>query len=109
MHGGAVATVFDDLFGFLPYLVGTPAVTRQLTVEYLSPVLVGAAYRVEAGLTRREDRKFFVAATLSALDGAAVATSTAVFITVGMEHFARYGAGSTAGAPPSVEGGGTEL
>ena len=96
VHGGAVATVPDDLFGFLPYLVGMPAVTSQLTVNYLSPVLAGVTYRMEARVTSHEDRKFFVAATLSDLDERQVATSTAVFVTVGIEHFARYGAVSAA-------------
>lgn len=40
-HGGAVATVIDDLYGFLLYLVGAPAVTRQLTVDYRAPVMIG--------------------------------------------------------------------
>jgi len=99
VHGGAVATVLDDLFGFLPYLGGTPAVTRQLTVDYLSPVLVGVTYRMDAKVTSREDRKFFVAATLTDPDGRTVATSTAVFITVGVEHFARHGGVSSGSSP----------
>ena len=33
-HRGAVATVIDDLYGFVLYIVGTPAVTRELTVDY---------------------------------------------------------------------------
>ncbi|WP_324654112.1 PaaI family thioesterase [Georgenia sp. H159] len=100
VHGGAVATVFDDLFGFLPYLLGTPAVTRQLAVEYLTPVRVGVAYRLEASVMRREDRKFFVAGTLRDLDGRAVASSTAVFLTVEIEHFARHGSGSAPQVTP---------
>ncbi|GGC13909.1 PaaI family thioesterase [Cellulomonas carbonis] len=102
MHGGAVATVLDDLFGFLPYLVGTPAVTRQLTVDYLSPVLVGVTYRIEATVTSREDRKVFVVATVSDLDERTVATSSAVFITVDVEHFARHGGVSGGGPTPPV-------
>ncbi|QZN84868.1 MULTISPECIES: PaaI family thioesterase [Cellulomonadaceae] len=102
VHGGAVATVLDDLFGFLPYLVGTPAVTRQLTVDYLSPVLVGVTYRIEATVTSREDRKVFVVATVSDLDERTVATSSAVFITVDVEHFARHGGVSGGGPTPPV-------
>lgn len=91
VHGGAVATVIDDLYGFLLYLVGTPAVTRQLTVDYLAPALIGATYHLEASVTGREGRKLFVAATLTAPDGRSVATSTAVFVTVGVDHFGRRG------------------
>ena len=40
-HGGAVATVLDDLFGFVLYVVGDLAVTRHLEVGYRAPVLLG--------------------------------------------------------------------
>jgi len=88
-HGGAVATVIDDLYGFLLYLVGAPAVTRQLTVDYRAPVMIGTRYRMEARVTSQEGRKLFLAASLTDRDGSVVATSTAVFITVGVDHFAR--------------------
>ena len=89
VHGGVVATVIDDLYGFLLYLVGTPAVTRQLTVDYRAPLLIGTPYRMEAHVTSQEGRKLFVAATLADPEGTAVATSTAVFVAVGADHFAR--------------------
>lgn len=94
VHGGAVATVIDDLYGFLLYLVGTPAVTRQLSVDYLAPVLIGTTYRLEAHVQHREGRKLFVAATMTAPDQRSVATSTAVFITVGIDHFAQGSPGA---------------
>ncbi|CAN5214623.1 MAG: PaaI family thioesterase [Nocardioides sp.] len=89
VHGGAVATVIDDLYGFALYLVGTPAVTRQLTVDYRAPVLIGVPYRLEAHLTSQEGRKLFLQASLTSLEGSVLATSTAVFIAVGAEHFDR--------------------
>ena len=51
-HGGAVATVIDDLFGFLLYSVGELAVTRRLELEYLAPALLDTPYilRVQFGL-----------------------------------------------------------
>lgn len=94
VHGGAVATVFDDLYGFLLYLVGQPAVTRQLLVNYLSPALIGTRYALEAKVTVREGRKLVVEASLATLDGSPVATSSAIFVTVGADHF-RQGVGPT--------------
>ena len=61
--------------------------TRQLTIDYLAPVLIGTTYLLQADVTRREGRKLFVAATVTAPDGRPVAASTAVFVTVGVEHF----------------------
>jgi acyl-coenzyme A thioesterase PaaI-like protein len=88
-HGGAVATVIDDLYGFLLYLVGTPAVTRQLTVEYRAPVMIGISYRLQAQVQRHEGRKLFLVASIAGPDGSVVGTSTAVFVAVGIDHFTR--------------------
>lgn len=90
-HGGAVATVLDDLFGFVLYLVGEPAVTRHLEVGYRAPVLLGVPYLLEARLDRREGRKLFLRADGVDERGAPVLDARAVFVIVGFEHFAaRY-------------------
>lgn len=88
-HGGAVATVLDDLFGFLLYLVGEPAVTRHLEVGYRAPVLLGKPYLLEAGVERRDGRKLFVQAEGLDEHGTVVVQSRAVFVIVGLEHFTR--------------------
>jgi acyl-coenzyme A thioesterase PaaI-like protein len=88
-HGGAVATVLDDLFGFVLYVVGDLAVTRHLEVGYLAPVLLGVPYLLEAGLDRREGRKLFVSGRGVDQDGALVVEAKAVFIVVELGHFSR--------------------
>ena len=88
-HGGAVATVFDDLFGFVLFIVGKLAVTRSLQVEYLAPVRLDVPYTVTAGLDRREGRRLHVSAHLRQAGGREIATATALFVTVTVEHFAR--------------------
>lgn len=59
-HGGLIATAFDDLFGFLLYRVGEPAVTRSLTVEYMSPVLLGVDYYFSAQVKEQHGRRLYV-------------------------------------------------
>lgn len=87
-HGGALATVVDDLYGFLQYLVGGPAVTRRLEIEYLRPVLLDVPYRLEAHLTGRKERRLEVEASIADPEGQIVLTSTAVFVLVDVGHFA---------------------
>lgn len=87
-HGGAVATVLDDFYGFLLYLTDGPAVTRNLVVDYLRPVLLEVEYELRAGIIRTEGRKLFVEATMSeAHSGRLAVTSTAVFVRVDVDHF----------------------
>ncbi|MDP3893429.1 PaaI family thioesterase [Nocardioides sp.] len=85
-HGGAVATVMDDLFGFLLYVVGTLAVTRTLQVEYRAPVLLGERYSLRADLLRREGRRLYMEATMRRGD-TVVAAAQAVFVAVEHTHF----------------------
>lgn len=90
-HGGAVATVIDDLYGFALYLVGELAVTRSLTLEYLRPVLLGTPYRLRAHLDRCEGRKLHLSATLVDPADQLTVRSEALFIVVNAEHFHRAG------------------
>lgn len=86
-HGGAVAAVLDDLYGFLLFRAGGPAVTRKLKVEYLSPALLGVTYTFEASILSLNGRKLRVSARVTRPDGPAIATSKALFIMVSPAHF----------------------
>lgn len=86
-HGGLVAAAFDDLFGFLLYRVGELAVTRSLTVEYLSPVLLGVEYELTAHVQDQTGRRLHVSAAATEPGGRQVATARATFVTVDVKHF----------------------
>ncbi|KQY61120.1 PaaI family thioesterase [Nocardioides sp. 31GB23] len=87
-HGGAVAAVVDDFYGFLLYLTDGPAVTRNLVLDYLAPVLLGVEYELRANITRTEGRKLFVEATMSEVaTSRRVVCSTALFLKVDVGHF----------------------
>lgn len=94
-HGGAVATVLDDLYGFLLYSIGDLAVTRELQVEYLRPVRLNRDYRLRATVDARVGRGIQMSATLETPEGRVTATSRALFVAVGVEHFKAHGNGST--------------
>lgn len=98
VHGGAVATVVDDLFGFVLYAVREPAVTRHLEVDYHAPVWLGRTYRLAATLDRRDGRKLFMQATATDAAGGRAFSARAVFIVVPLEHFA----GAPSGGRPPV-------
>ena len=91
-HGGAVATVMDDLLGFLLFIVREAAVTRHLEVSYRKPVLIGQPYDGIASLARREGRKLFCTGTLTGPDGVVAVEAQALFLVVGRGHFEGTGA-----------------
>ena len=87
-HGGAVATVVDDVLGYLPYLVPMAAVTRFLEVDYLKPVLAGVPYLVRGRIDSREGRKVWTSCACTAPDGTVTFTAKALYLQVRLDHFA---------------------
>ena len=100
-HGGAVATVVDDVLGHLLYVARVPAVTRHLEVEYLRPVLVGVRYVVRARTLSHEGRKLWVECAGTGPDGVAAFSARGLFIAVPLSHFqvATSGGGQDPVAP----------
>jgi acyl-coenzyme A thioesterase PaaI-like protein len=99
-HGGAVATVVDDLLGFLLYVEQVPGVTRMLQVEYVRPVLTGVRYAVRARVDERDGRKVWVSCSGRDPDGVEAFRARALFLAVRLEHFSTArGDGSEPVAP----------
>ena len=87
-HGGAVATVVDDVLGMLLYVVRMAGVTRHLEVDYLKPVLLDVPYRVRAKVDSHEGRKLWVSCSCTDPAGVVAFTGRALFLEVPLEHFA---------------------
>ncbi|MDM4139952.1 MULTISPECIES: PaaI family thioesterase [Mycobacterium] len=90
-HGGAIAAACDDLLGFTLWIAGTPAVTRNLAVEYLAPVPLHQTHRITARISARHRRALHVQGEGVGKDGITRFTATAIFIAVEPEHFAAHG------------------
>lgn len=99
-HGGAVATVVDDILGFLLYVALMAGVTRHLEVEYLKPVLTGVPYVVRARVDSRDGRKLWVSCACTAPDGTLTFTAKALFLEVSLSHFANAVAGDVGPVAP---------
>ena len=97
VHGGAVATVLDDLCGHVLTLIGVLAVTRHLAVNYHAPTRLNAPYELSAWLVRRDGRKLFLRAEGHAPHGQLTFAGDGVFLHVDPEHFARA---TSADQPP---------
>ena len=85
-HGGIVAALFDDVFGFLLTLEVEPAFTGELTVRYEAGVPIGVPVECRVRIAERAGRKLLMTGELSA-DGTVVARSKATFITIPRERF----------------------
>lgn len=89
-HGGIVAALFDDVFGFLLVIESRPAFTGELWVRYEGGVPIGEPLECRARLDRREGRKMYMTGELTVTATAQVlARSTATFIAMDPSHFGR--------------------
>ena len=85
-HGGVVAALFDDLFGFVLSFHSQPAFTGELTVRYEAGVPIGVPLQCRVRLHERDGRKLFMVGEL--LDeGRVVARCRATFIAIERSHF----------------------
>jgi acyl-coenzyme A thioesterase PaaI-like protein len=98
-HGGTVATLVDDVFGFLLFVVRAPAVTRKLEVEYVRPVLIGVPYEVVAKVDSFDGRKLWVSSEGRDSEGALTFRGVGLFLVVDVSHFDQ-GTSSGDGQPP---------
>jgi acyl-coenzyme A thioesterase PaaI-like protein len=81
VHGGFVAAVFDQLFGYLGVLCGMPALTGSLTVRYRKPTPIAVELQLSATVERAEKRKWLGRGRCVA-NGELVADAEALFVIV---------------------------
>lgn len=85
-HGGVVASVFDDVTGYVIGHLGEPAFTGEITVRLHAPVPLNTPLEFRTWLEHRDGRKLDIHA--EALDGEhVVATCRALYITVDPTRF----------------------
>jgi len=85
-HGGIVAALFDDVYGFLLTFIAEPAFTGELSLRYEAGVPLGVPLQCRVRIVERAGRKLFMEGELLA-DGAVVTRSKATFITIPRDQF----------------------
>jgi len=96
-HGGLLAAALDETQATLLWVLRMPAVTARLETDFLAPVPVGSIVRIEARCLGLADRKIFTSAEglLVARHGDSTGVlavrSSALFVTVPVEHFTAFG------------------
>lgn len=98
-HGGIVAALFDDVFGFVLGVLQEAAFTGDLYIRYQAPTPLFRELACRVRLGERDGRKLYLTGELTDVEsGTVCASATATFITVDREMFARQTAARP--APP---------
>lgn len=101
-HGGIVAALFDDVFGYVLGVIHQPAFTGDLYLRYQGPTPLFTELACRVRLAGREGRKLLMEGELTVVDtGEVCVTANATFIAVDSDAFARLTAERP--APPDDE------
>lgn len=92
-HGGIISTAMDEAQGMLNVLLGVPAVTARLEVDFRRPVPVGSTLEIDMRITGQRGRRVMTSAEgrLADGNGEVAVRSTAIFVQVPVEHFVTHG------------------
>jgi acyl-coenzyme A thioesterase PaaI-like protein len=93
-HGGVLSSAVDEILGSLNWLLGGPAVTGRLEVDFRRPVPVGTDLVVNAEVAGVRGRRVYTRATgrLDGDHGPVAVTAAAIFVQVPLQHFVDNGA-----------------
>jgi acyl-coenzyme A thioesterase PaaI-like protein len=95
-HGGIVAALFDDIFGFVLQVHAQSAFTGELWLRYEAGVPIGEPLTCRTRLDRREGRKLYMTGELTVTaTGQVLARSSATFIAIDPSHFNPEAASAT--------------
>ena len=89
IHGGIIATLFDESMSKLNRPLGLLAMTRHMEVDYLRPAPLHTPLTLTARHLRREGasgRKLFHASNLLLADGTVLARAQGLFIVIDERH-----------------------
>ena len=92
IHGGIIATVLDEVMGKVCRFRGVRAVTAELNVEYLEPVLVDADLVVEGYEVEMKGRNLFLAGDIRDVSGRVLARGKGRFVIVDPKRHANQAA-----------------
>ena len=109
IHGGIVATVLDELMSKVSRFSGVTAVTAELRVEYLKPVLVDQELHVEGFLASREGRQLYHEGEIRDAQGVLLARGKARFVIIDPAEYVKKAKGGASADANGEVAGATDL
>jgi acyl-coenzyme A thioesterase PaaI-like protein len=86
VHGGCIASAFDELLGFAQSLTGNPGMTGTLTIRYRKPTPLHTDLQFDAEVIRVEGRKIFTEGRVHA-GNTLTAEADGIFLSIDRARF----------------------
>lgn len=99
IHGGVMATIFDEIQGMSSLITHLIPVTAHLEVDYRRPIPVGATVELKCEVQGRLRRKVYTYAA-AYIEGELAASSKAIFVVIDPDTHYGEGAGAVFGISP---------
>jgi uncharacterized protein (TIGR00369 family) len=82
LHGGVIVTLLDEAMSKAVRATGRVAVTRNIEVDFLRPVLSGAPLRLEGRVVRSDGRKHWAESEIVDAEGKLLAQAKGLFLEI---------------------------
>ena len=79
-HGGASAAILDEAMGLVVWAAGLKVAAVNLEINYQKPLPLHQPLRVEARITRKDQRKVFSSGEIKLADGITAVSGRGIYV-----------------------------
>jgi uncharacterized protein (TIGR00369 family) len=79
-HGGASAAILDEAMGLLVWAAGLEVAAVNLEINYQKPLPLHQPLRVEARITKQDQRKIFSSGEIKLADGTTAVSGRGIYV-----------------------------
>ncbi len=84
-HGGAIASLLDEVMGAAGWLAGHRVVAAKIEVDFKRPVQLGSTCTFEGSVAKVDGRRVHMVGALTLPDGAIASTSSGLYIVIDID------------------------
>lgn len=89
-HGGALASVLDELMGVAAWQQGLAVVAAELCLTYKKPTPLWTELVLEAWIEHRGERRVEIASKVALVDGTVCCKGRGTFVDIGEDAYRRF-------------------
>lgn len=89
-HGGALASVLDEIMGITAWQQNLDVVAAELTLRYRQPTPLWTELLLRSWVDRIEGRKAFISSEVTLADGTVCCQGTGVFVNIGKAKYKEF-------------------
>lgn len=89
-HGGALASVLDELMGIAAWQQDLDVVAAELTLKYRQPTPLWTELQLRAWVDRIEGRRAYIASEVTLADGTVCCEGSGTFVNIGKDKYKEF-------------------